>query len=195
MKSRLFVADILVNGTGAMMVLLFLFIVRLSPQEHLAPPTSLNRPLMLIDIYSSEAVLTPVVPFSAYLANTISNAEAVPIAQKPFFFRKSPRSPDAGFGDWGVTPTADGMRLIVPCPETGSWALTLTYPTAASDLRDAIHEVVVRVRLLGDESASLNCNTSAALNTAECSRTLSLQFEKNQKMTWLSSLEANCDGS
>ena len=93
MNSRLFVADILVNGTGAMMVLLFLFIVRLSPQEHSAPPTSLNRPLMLIDITSREAAIAPVVPFSAYLANAVSGAEAVPIAQERFFFQRSRPTP------------------------------------------------------------------------------------------------------
>ena len=93
-----------------------------------------------------------------------------------------------------MTPIADGMRLIVPCPETGDWALTLTYPTSASNLREASNEVDVRVRLLGDESASLNCNASAPPDTAECNRALSLQFEENQKMTWFSSLEANCDG-
>jgi len=194
LNSRLFIADILVNGTGAMMVLLFLFVVRLNPQTDSSPPTSLNRPMMLIDISSADSIGDQVVPFSVRLSTpSVGDFIAVPNAGVGVFEVQSPTMPDTTIGAWGVAAIPDGMRIIVPCPETGDWTLVLTYPGPSTSLRHTEHAVDVRVQLLADEQSSLSDVGAAPTGeTEKIYKNFFLGFENPRKRHWHAQVEETC---
>lgn len=193
MNSRLFIADILVNGTGAMMVLLFLFVVRLNPQTDSSPPTSLNRPMMLIDISSKDSIGNQVVPFSVRLSTpSVGDFIAVPKSDVGEFDKQSPPMPDTTIGAWGVAAIPDGMRIIVPCPETGDWTLVLTYPGPSTSLRHDEHEVEVRVQLLADAASSLSDIGAAPTRDKEKTYKFLLGFEHPEDENWHVRVEETC---
>lgn len=140
MRSGIFIVDILVNATGATIVLLFLFLARINPEPE--PPVDVMPDVGLVwldlDLPESSSILaelrvrdTDIVLY----ATSGSLTSTLPLKQSP------DDAPDIG-GASVRFPDKDTARFIIPCPPTET-VLVLKLTFALLDLeRSADTETV-----------------------------------------------------
>lgn len=194
MSGRMFVVDILVNATGAVLILFFLLILRLSPSQSDVPPLFPNRSVMWIDVSleapgdidrlglrlwhlapgRNEAVLRPGGPGQAQRIET--------------------EAPSKPFGPWGSTRHGDMLRTIVPCPATRSeWQLSFNYP---ADGNDIILGTTARVSiaLSSTEDQALRwVNSAVSSPSGSLLQAIPLQPGEDAMVRWQNISEASCD--
>lgn len=189
-KGGLFIADILVNATGAMMILLFLFIVRLSPWPAPEDPRSAIQPIMIVELHSSPGGK----PFPVSASLAVQNGRSMtvtPIAASTG--RDVALSPSFGpeIGNWGREIGNDIMRLIVPCPPPNStWDLRLFFPSPQSGLRGEI-SIDLQVFASADSPESLEFGGSTKDRFTV--NDLVLKEGQEQRQQWKFLAETGCE--
>ncbi|EEE37842.1 hypothetical protein RKLH11_1680 [Rhodobacteraceae bacterium KLH11] len=188
-KGGLFIADILVNATGSMMILLFLFIVRLSPWPAPEDPRSTIQPVMIVEIQSSTGATT--FPISASLA--VQNGKSITVTDDGSTGPNVALSPSFGpeIGNWGGEIEIDFMRLIVPCPPpTSTWDLNLFFPSPKSELRGEI-SIDISVFAFAESKESIEFN-GTKINQFTV-KDLALNEDVEQRLQWKFLEETGCE--
>lgn len=223
MNAKIFIADILVNATGAMMIMLFVFVTRLNPEPVLEKAPTLDRTLMVVDVTPGTADDHA---SSSYAASLTKTNNGLPLNTLWWAFGTNGTSnlvvhsnvPTAGqYGTWGTEIIEEGsgkntLRFIVPCPLTGSWELALIYPWARS-AREGDLPVNIKVKALPslrtslkiqDQNQNQNQTTcqqpSIDQSEISCNSILTSSGEanvaerKNTILKWQLNLEKSCAG-
>lgn len=190
---RLFVVDILVNATGAVLTLLFLLILRLSPAQSDVPPMFPDRPVMWIEV--SLAAGGELDRLALRLRQRGAQVEETVLYPRgnnePLRPRDSIATP---FGPWGGSWQGDRLRAIVPCPAPGSdWRLTLHYAATGLGKIEST-EATVRVALSSNGPLNLSSTTMTRnTQTGALTQTMRLDPAAIPQFHWRNVSEARCD--
>lgn len=193
LMQRLFVVDVLVNATGAVLILFFLLILRLSPSQSNIPPMFPDRPVMWIDV--AVDIGGDIERLALWLQQEGRNG-------KDAVFRPAARgsplklgvSVPTPFGPWGSTRQGETLRVVVPCPEPDSrWRLSLKYPATGDEIIKKT-KATVNVTLSSKNKQDLSSTAMTRDNqTGTLTQAVSLIPGEIPVLRWTNTSEIRCD--